>query len=173
MGEQNMNTMYKEVVERRMTPVIVGSFVLITVMINLSNTIEDVKIFDYEIGGITNPILLVFTMSVIGIEFFKCNVKYKYSIIAGELIIYRMNNKDQEMIENIRLENIVYIGRRKECKKKISVLSSKKCLCTLLHFDKACCIYRDGDNYKEVYLDPSERLLLKLKNISKNNQAAA
>ena len=168
-----MNTMYKEVVGRRMTPVIVGSFVLITIMINLSNTIENVKIFDYKIGGITNPLLLIFTISVIGIEFFKCNVKYKYSIIAGELIIYRMNNKYQEIIENIKLENIVYIGRRRECKRKISVLSSKKCLCTLLHFDKACCIYKDGDNYKEVYFDPSERLLAKLKKISKNNQAAA
>lgn len=168
-----MNTMYKEVVGRRITPVIVGSFVLITIMINLSNTIENVKIFDYKIGGITNPLLLIFTISVIGIEFFKCNVKYKYSIIAGELIIYRMNSKYQEIIENIKLENIVYIGRRKECKRKISVLSSKKCLCTLLHFDKVCCIYKDGDNYKEVYFDPSERLLAKLKKISKNNQAAA
>lgn len=168
-----MNTMYKEVVGRRMTPVIVGSFVLITIMINLSNTIEKVKIFDYEIGGITNPLLLIFTISMIGIEFFKCNVKYKYSIIAGELIIYRMNNKAQEMIENIKLENIVYIGRRKECKRKISVLTSKKCLCTLLHFDKACCIYKDGDNYKAVYFDPSEKLLSKLKKISKNNQTAA
>ena len=173
MGEQNMNTMYKEVVERRMAPVIVGSFVLITVMINVSNTIEDVKILDYEIGDITNPVLLVFTMSIIGVEFFKCNVKYKYYIIAGELIIYRINNKEQEMIENIRLENIVYIGRKKDCKKKINVLSSKKCLCTLLHFDKVCCIYKDGDNYKEVYLDPSERLFLKLKKVSKNNQAVA
>lgn len=168
-----MNTMYKEVVERRMTPVVVGSFVLITLMINLSNTIEGVKIFDYEIGGITNPILLIFTIYVIGLEFFKCNVKYKYSIIAGELIIYKMNNKDQEVVENIRLENVIYVGKIKECKRKINVRSSKKCLCTLLRFDKVCCIYKDGDNYKKIYFDPSEKLLLKLKKISKNNQAVA
>ncbi len=168
-----MNTMYKEVIERRKTPVVVGSFIFITLMIAISNGVENIRIFDYRIGNMMDPILMIITLGLILVELLKCRVRYKYSIIADQLIIHKLYNDEQNIIENIKLQDIVFVGKMKELNKKVQVLSSKNCICSLIHLNHVCCIYKDGQNFKKLYIQPSSKLLEKLKRVSKNNQANA
>ncbi|MBU3196893.1 hypothetical protein [Clostridium algidicarnis] len=166
-----MKIMYKEVVTRRKTPFIAAMLLGLVIMIVISNIVEQIKISNYEIGFITNPVLFVITAMVIILELIKCRVKYKYSIIANQLIIHRLKNNNQSVVENVKIEDIVFIGKTKDIKgcinknikKTLNSISAKRYVCSMSMFNQYCCIYKYGDKYKRFYFEPSIQFLNKIK----------
>ncbi len=165
-----MRIMYKEVVTRRKTPFMAAMLLGLVMMIVISNIVEQIKVSNYEIGFITNPVFFVITTIVITLELIKCKVKYKYSIIANQLIIHRLKNDKQSVVENIRIEDIVFIGKTKDIKssinknikKAVNSISSKRYVCSMSMFNQYCCIYRYGDKYKRFYFEPSREFIKKI-----------
>lgn len=165
-----MRIMYKEVVTRRKTPFMAAMLLGLVMMIVISNIVEQIKVSNYEIGSITNPVFFVITTIVITLQLIKCKVKYKYSIIANQLIIHRLKNDKQSVVENIRIEDIVFIGKTKDIKssinknikKAVNSISSKRYVCSMSMFNQYCCIYRYGDKYKRFYFEPSREFIKRI-----------
>lgn len=165
-----MRIMYKEVVTRRKTPFMAAMLLGLVMMIVISNIVEQIKVSNYEIGSITNPVFFVITTIVITLQLIKCKVKYKYSIIANQLIIHRLKNDKQSVVENIRIEDIVFIGKTKDIKssinknikKAVNSISSKRYVCSMSMFNQYCCIYKYGDKYKRFYFEPSREFIKRI-----------
>ena len=141
-----MGTMHKEVVKKRRDVAIVISIVCMSLAISLSNFFGNIKFESFNAETITDPIFLVLTLVIFFREYRKCKTSYKYSL------------------ENIKLNNIVYLGKdySKEAK-DFKTSSCKKYVCSLLdrtgHY---CCIYKNGDGYNKFYFKPSKTLVDKL-----------
>ncbi|MBU5591695.1 hypothetical protein KQI89_07950 [Clostridium sp. MSJ-4] len=165
-----MRTMYKEVVTRRRIPVIVSILLGLIIMIIIANIVEEIKIANYEIGFITNPVFFTITSIVIFLELLKCKVKYKYSIISNQLIIHRLKNKEQSVVENVQLEDIVFIGKVRDIKSNISKdmkevvnsIGTKRYVCSPIMPNQYCCIYKNGAKYKKFYFQPSGEFINKV-----------
>lgn len=166
-----MRIMYKEIVTRRKTPFMASMLLGLVIMIVISNILEQIKISNYQIGFITNPVLFVITSIVITLELIKCKVKYKYSIISNQLIIHRLKNNNQSVVESVKIEDIVFIGKTKDIKgcinknikRAVSSISSKRYVCSMSMFNQYCCIYKYGNQYKRFYFQPSMEFLKKIK----------
>ena len=149
-----MGTMHKEVVKKRRDVAIVISIVCMSLAISLSNFFGNIKFESFNAETITDPIFLVLTLVIFFREYRKCKTSYKYSIVANK----------QSTLENIKLNNIVYLGKdySKEAK-DFKTSSCKKYVCSLLdrtgHY---CCIYKNGDGYNKFYFKPSKTLVDKL-----------
>ncbi len=160
-----MGTMYKEIVARRRAPVVVGIFIVMALMIAVSNIMEQIQIADYKIGFITNPLIFIATFSIIGFEVFRCKVSYRYSIIADQLIIHRLKDKEQNVEENIKLKDIVFLGKVKDMKEQFDIAKTRRYVCSALCLDNYCCIYKDGDKYRRFYFQPSSNLINRMKKV--------
>lgn len=158
-----MGIMHREVIRRRRDITIVGSIVFISLMIGLATLVGDLKIKHLRIERVTDPIFLVVTVLVILLEIKKLKISYKYSIIADQLIIHKMQSENQETLENIKLNNIVFLGDNKE-RNNIKTNKEKYYTCNILRNRHTyCCIYKNNDEYRKFYFQPSNKLVEKLK----------
>ena len=159
-----MGTMHKEVVKKRRDVAIVISIICMSLAISLSNFFGNIKFESFNAETITDPIFLVLTLVIFFREYRKCKTSYKYSIVANQLMIHKVKANKQSTLENIKLNNIVYLGKdySKEAK-DFKTSSCKKYVCSLLdttgHY---CCIYKNGDGYNKFYFKPSKTLVDKL-----------
>lgn len=159
-----MGTMHKEIVKKRRDVAIVISIVCMSLAIGLSNFFGNFKFESFNAETITDPIFLVLTLVIFFREYRKCNTSYKYSIVANQLMIHKVKSNKQSTLENIKINNIVYLGKddSKEAK-EFKISSCKKYVCSLLdvtgHY---CCIYRKDDRYYKFYFKPSKTLVNKL-----------
>lgn len=160
-----MNTMYKEIVETKKAPRIVGGLLLVSLMIVVANGVADIRFFQYRIGYLTDPLLKIVACMIMAIEFIKCKVRYRYSIIADQLIIHKLKDNRQYTAENIKLQNIIFVGKMSDLNKKLNIISSKNYVCSVNMFERYCCVYKDGNAYRKFYFQPSSNLLMKLNNI--------
>lgn len=167
-----MNTMYKEIVETKKAPRIVGVLLFVSLMIVIANGIEDIRFFQYRLGTLTNPLLKILVCAMMISEFIKCKVKYRYSIIADQLIIHKLKDNEQYVYQNVKLKDIVFVGKMKDLNKKFNVVTSKNYACYTNMFNRYCCIYKDGDIYRKFYFQPSSKLVVKINNVLKKSLAS-
>lgn len=158
MGEF-MKTMYKEEIMRKRLPVVLEMFALLTVIIFIADFIEEIRVANRSIGTVTNPLLVVFMGTMIIYSIARCREKYRYSIIADQLIVHRIVRGEQIVVENIKLKDIKYIGRASKLKEKLNVKYIKKHGCSLFAFRTFCCIYKEGDKVNKFYFEPSESFI--------------
>lgn len=168
-----MRTMYKEEVARKKLPSVFGIFILLLFVICISDVVEKIYIADKSIGVVTNPLfMIVMTAAAIFVSL-KCKEKYKYSIIADQLIIHNVIGREQVVVENIKLKDIEYIGRVKELMERFDVVSTKKYVCTYSKASSYCCIYKDEKKYKKFYFQPSENFVNKINSLIENEKKLA
>jgi hypothetical protein len=153
--EANMKIMYKEEIMRRKLPVILELFALLTVTIFLSDILEGIRVSNRTIGFVTNPLLIIFMGAMIIFSITICREKYRYSIVADQLLVHKIINGEQVVVENIKLKDIKYIGRTTKLKDKLSVIYGKRHSCSIFTFNTYCCIYKQGDIIKKFYFSPS------------------
>lgn len=157
-----MKTMYKEEVMRKRLPVILEILVLLTLTIFISNFIEKISLSNHSIGTIANPVLMIFMSVIIILGVVRCREKYRYSIIADQLIVHKIVKGEQIIVENIKISNIKYIGRVSKIKDKFSIKYTRRYCCSLYNFKTFCCIYKEGDTIKKFYFQPSESFIRKI-----------
>lgn len=157
-----MKTMYKEEIMRKRLPVILEMFTLLTLMIFIADLVEEIRIANHSIGIVTDPILVVFmgVMLISGIV--RCRERYRYSIIADQLIVHKIVRGEQIVVENIKLKDIKYLGRASQLKEKLNVKHTKRHGCSLFTFRTFCCIYKEGNKINKFYFEPSESFVRKI-----------
>mgnify|MGYP001598208459 FL=1 len=118
--------MYKEMVQRKKLPALVSLFITLIIFICLSDLLPKVSIGSINIKTF---VTLVFNMIMIALcymEFLKCKVRYKYLIVADQLIIHRIRGQEVIIREDIKLKDIEYIGKCSKYSSDIHISSSKK-----------------------------------------------
>ena len=152
--------MHREVVHGRKIPAIMISLLAITIALYAIEIAEIMVGKTFKVYGVIEVILLLMIVFVLFKEFKRCSLSYKYSIIADKLIINKLNCKGDNILESIRMQDIVFIGKKVEIPKKLSKIKSHgSYLSTITTSKKYYCIYKKNGQQIKFSFEPSERLL--------------
>jgi hypothetical protein len=154
--------MHKEIVERKKFPIMVLLFITLITFICLSDLLSKISIGNINIKTFVAMFFNTLMIAVCYIEFSRCKVKYKYSIVADQFIIHKIRGEEITIVEDIKLKNIEFIGKYCNCKADINISSSKKYICSTFIGSKLCCVYKAGDKFKKFYFEPSDGLMNKI-----------
>lgn len=166
-----MGFMYKEIIFRKRLPVVLTFFFAIILILYMIKIAEIFKLVPGNMGRVLDLASLVMVISFGYYEFEKCRIKYKYSIIADQLIIHKIKGEEQKLLEDIKIKNIQYIGPSSKLQGKGKHCKTKKYICSILNFNKNCCIYDDGTKELKIYFEPSAELIEKVKCIKQKNES--
>lgn len=167
-----MGNMYKETVTRKRVPVLFFMLILLVSILFLMEFSKNIKFYDYNINEILNIFFFFIVILISLLELFKCKVKYSYFIIADQFIIHRIKGNYDKVVENIKLNDIVYFGKCSGLKSKININKSKKYTCSILNRDTYCCVYKNGKKTQRFYFEPSTHLIRKLNYLSNKRLAS-
>jgi hypothetical protein len=157
-----MKTMYKEEVVRKKLPVILGMFLLLTATIFVADLIARIEVGETSVAIVTSPVLMIFMGAMVMFSIIKCRERFRYSIIADQLIIHRIIKDEHVVVENIKLKDIEFIGRPCNLRSKLDVKAVKRYVCSTFRFKTYCCIYKEGSSLKKFYFQPSECFISKV-----------
>lgn len=155
--------MHKEIVERKKFPVIVLLFITLIAFICLSDLLSKISIGSINVKIFVTMFFITLMIALCYIEFSKCKVKYKYSIVADQFIIHKMRGEEVTIVEDIKLKNIEFIGKYSNCNEDMHISSSKKYICSTFIGSKFCCVYKVEDKFKKFYFEPSDSLMNKIR----------
>jgi len=155
--------MYKEMVERKKFPAIVLLFITLITVICLSDLLPKVSIGSINIRTFITMFFNTLMIALCYVEFSKCKVKYKYSIVVDQFIIHRIKGGEVKILEDIKLKDIQYIGKYCNYNSDMHISSSKKYICSTFVGNKFCCVYKVGDKLKKFYFEPSVSLMNKIR----------
>ena len=124
--------MYKEMVERKKFPTVVLLFTTLITFICLSDLLPKISIGSINIKMFITMFFNTLMIALCYIEFSKCKVKYKYSIVADQFIIHKIRGEESKILEDIKLKDIEFIGKHSNCNTHIHISSSKKYICSTL-----------------------------------------
>lgn len=155
-----MRTMYREEVTRRKLPSVLGFFILLVPLIYIADIAEKIAMDNRTIEIVTNSLLFVITIGSVGYAVVRCRTRYRYSIIADQLIIHRINNDVQVVVENIKIKDIQSIAKKVDFCSKIHFNHTYNC--SLLKPWTCCCTYRCNNKYKKFYFQPSDNFINKV-----------
>lgn len=154
--------MYREMVQRKKFPVVILLFITLITFICLSDLLPNINVGNMNIKIFITIFFNTLMVTLCYIEFSKCMVKYKYSIVADQFIIHKIKGEEVKILEDIKLKDIEFIGKYKNCKTNIRVSSSKNYICSTFIGSKFCCVYKLGDKFKKFYFEPSDNLMNKI-----------
>jgi len=164
-----MGFMYKEVIIRKRLPVFIVFFLVIILILCLLKIAEIMKLVSSDMGKFVD-IISLFILTGFGMfEFHKCRIKYKYSIIADQLIIHKIKGDEYKLVEDIRIDDIQYIGPNSKLRGIKKHLKTKKYICSVFNMKKQCCVYHIGKKSYKIYFEPSIELIEKVKCIKDRN----
>lgn len=151
--------MYKETVQRKKISSIFIILSCLAIYIVISDIIENLKVGNYVIGGYLSILLtlvvVLFTIRQIEI----CKIRYKYSVIADELIIYKIKGTREEVLESIKIRDIENV---KKVGLNIDFIVTKKYGCVTFGNGLYMCKYNTGHGTNKFYFEPSCKLVDKL-----------
>lgn len=156
--------MYREIISRRRIPIIICTFIGITAMLYIR---EMAYLLINSKNDNLNEINIVCIISIITLMVLELRiamVSYKYSIIAGKLIINKIAGKTEKNIVSIKISNIVYLGNKNNLPdeyKKVPVKNNF--CCQLFKRDKNICIYENENTMYAFYFCPSKKFKDKVK----------
>ncbi|MGL4991644.1 MAG: hypothetical protein ACRC57_10880 [Sarcina sp.] len=160
-----MGIMQKEVKTHKKSVAIVESVVLVSIMIFISQIIGSYKLKNIKLAYISDPIFLLTTAIIILVILKNCRTSYKYSVISDQLIVHKLVCEKQKILENIRVADIIYLGKEKKEIKKIKTIFSRRYMCSLYDSEKYCCIYnKNGVNHK-FYFQASDEFVNRVKKL--------
>ena len=154
--------MYKEMIQRKKLPTVVLLFITLITFICLSDLLPKISIGSMNIRTYITIFFNVLMVSLCYIEFSKCKVKYKYSIVADQFIIHKLKGEQTKILEDIKLKDIEFIGKYSKYNAENHISSSKKYMCSTFNGSKFCCVYKEGDKLKKFYFEPSDGLMNKI-----------
>lgn len=157
--------MYKEMVQRKKFPAVVLLFITLITFICLSDLLPKISIGSINLKSFITMFFNTLMIVLCYIEFSKCKVKYKYSIVADQFIIHKIRGEEVKILEDIKLKDIEFIGKYSNCNTDVHITSSKKYICSTFNGSNFCCVYKTGDKFKKFYFQPSDGLINKIKSI--------
>lgn len=161
-----MGIMHKEIIKRRRDITIVGSIIFLSLMIGLARLVGDIKFYNVKIEIVTDPVFVLLGVMILGYEMRKCKTGYKYSVIANQLIIHKIISSEQETLENLKLDDIVFLGKGRDQINKYKAKREKKYICDYINYKETyCCVYKKDREYRKFYFQPSGEMVEKLKKV--------
>jgi len=157
--------MYKEMVQRKKLPAIILLFITLITVICLSDLLPKVSVGSINIKTFITMFFNTLMIALCYMEFSKCKVKYKYSIVVDQFIIHKIKGEEVTILEDIKLKDIEYIGKYCNYKPDIHISNSKKYSCSTFVGSKFCCVYKVGDKLKKFYFEPSVGLMNKISSL--------
>ncbi|MGH4125931.1 MAG: hypothetical protein ACREV6_23750 [Clostridium sp.] len=157
--------MYKEMVQRKKFPAVVLLFITLITFICLSDLLPKISVGRINLKTFINMFFNTLMIALCYIEFSKCKVKYKYSIVADQFIIHKIIGEEVRILEDIKLKDIEFIGKYSNCNADVHITSCKKYICSTFNGSKFCCVYKTGDKFKKFYFQPSDGLINKIRSI--------
>ncbi len=104
--------MYKETIIKKKLIALITMLFLSIFAILLSDFMGTLEIRGQSIGVYSSSIIFVLIIIFNVRQLRKCSLKYKYSIIADQFIIYEvLRDKQQHVKENLRLSEIISIKK--------------------------------------------------------------
>ena len=161
-----MGIMHREIIKQRRDITIIYGVVFLSLMIGLARVIGNIRFYNTKIEIVTDPIFISIGIILICYEMKKCKTSYKYSVIADQLIIHKIKSSEQETLENLKLDDIVFLGKGKEQINRYKAKREKKYICDLINKKQTyCCIYKKDREYRKFYFQPSGEMVEKLKKV--------
>lgn len=160
-----MGIMQREVRNHKMSIAIVQSIVFLSFMIFISKIVGQVRLESMRLETITDPIFIVITILAIIWLFKHSSTSYKYSVVADQFIIHKVTDKNQNILENIKVGNILYIGKDESQIKKFKACTCKKYTCSMISSEKYCCIYEVDGKVKKFYFEASNNFVEKVRKL--------
>lgn len=157
--------MYKETVIRKKIVSLIRLIFVIAFSIVVSDLLTSIKLFGFSSGKYSSVLIFVLTIIIIYKEINKCKVKYKYSIIADQFIVYKVKGNKQEIMENIKINDIQSLD--KIFRKKINLRDFMVRKYTSLAITSViyCCTYKNKNRTQKFYFEPSFYLVSKLNSL--------
>ncbi|WP_297522873.1 hypothetical protein [uncultured Clostridium sp.] len=160
-----MGIMQREVRNHKISVAIVQSIVFVSFMIFVSGVVGQVRLEDTRLEVVTDPIFIVATVIAILLLFKNSSTSYKYSVIADQLIVHKVTERNQSILENIKVGNILYVGRDESKIKKFKACRCKKYTCSIRSKDKYCCVYEVDGKVKKFYFEASNNFVEKIEKL--------
>lgn len=152
--------MHREVVHGRKIPAIMISVVAITIALYIVEFLEMTLDKTFELYNLIQLLLLLSIVFVVFKEFKHCKLSYKYSIIADKLIINKLSSRGDNTLESIRMQDIVFIGKKADVPKGLCRIKCHGCyLSSHTKKNKYYCIYEKDGQLSKFIFEPSERLV--------------
>lgn len=160
-GNSNMSCIYNEKVKRSVTP-------LVCLLVVFGLSLLTVSYYGTRMGlsqEMKTALDLVLTMFFLLAGYAtitKAREVYRYSIIADDLLIHRINGDKNHLVEKVRLSDIRSLERRISKKSLVKVIRNNysenviKLGC--------CCEYHEEGSDKSFYFSPSKSMLNKINN---------
>ncbi|GEM_PF-1537086 len=141
----------------------VSLLVISAIIVNIVLTTE--KFIGLGITGyMTIGIPALFLMGA-AFEAIRCRIRYRYLIIADQLIIHRVKGARDEVKVDIKLKDIVFVGKVKDMHLNVDLSEADKFTCVLRNSNSYCCVYLHGDSYRSFYFQPSLELIRNIENL--------
>lgn len=155
--------MHREIVHGKKIPAIMISLLAITIALYTVEIAELMLGKTFQVYKVIEVVLLLIIVFVLFKEFKRCSLSYKYSIIADKLIINKLNCKGDNILESIRMKDIVFIGKKVEIPKDLSKLKSHgNYLGSIITSKKCYCVYEKNGQLMKFSFEPSDKLLRRL-----------
>lgn len=154
--------MYKEIVIRKKIVSLVSIIFVITFSIVISDLVTTIKLFGYSTGKYLSILIFVFMMLIMYKEITKCKLKYKYSIIADQFIVYKVNGDKQEIKENIKINDILSVDKLNSKKFDFSNFIVRRYTSLTITPKIYCCTYKNNYKTQKFYFEPSSYLVTRL-----------
>lgn len=166
-----MGNIYREVVCKKKAKAIVLVILFISFIIAVSTFLSAVHSIDRFDKKVINYALTALVVMFIAYQTFQCVTKYKYSIMIDKLMVHRIYSNNQTNLENIYLDDIVYIGKNKDNKYSCRSLRKKSYMCDMLAEGRYCCVYKTENGYNKFYFQPSKELIRRIENLKSTDIA--
>lgn len=160
----SMACIYNEKVERKGTPLLLG-LIALTLSFLIASYLS-------KAAGVSGTYRLIFDSAlVMGFlylmygSFHMSKECYRYSIIADDLLIHRMNGDTPQLVERVKVSDIRYFG---EVGKNpvVSRVRGSNYTCEFMK-GRYCLVYEDGGREKKFFFKPSACMIGKIHNSMK------
>lgn len=160
-----MGIMQKEIRSHKMSIAIIKSVVFMSFMIALGGLVGKFRFNNFEFATISNPVLIVVTVVAIYFMINNCRTSYKYSVVGDRLLIHKVDSKKQVVLENVRVSDILYIGKDKKEISKLSAKNSRSYTCDLFNSNKSSCVFKSNGSVRKFNFQASDEFISKVNSL--------
>ncbi|QAT38854.1 hypothetical protein [Clostridium sp. JN-9] len=164
--------MYKESIFRRKISSVIMILLTSVVLLYIAQLLNNFIVYGFKVSNFTGVLFTLAVLLVTLIEIQKCKISYTYSIIANQFIIHKIKGNIDKVVENIKIDDIKYIGKIRSCNFSKEVAFGGTHTCSLFNKDLYCCVYEDRDKIKKFNFESSERLVEKVNKLREKRLAS-
>ncbi|MGL4739519.1 MAG: hypothetical protein ACRC41_01740 [Sarcina sp.] len=161
MGEiATMGIMQKEIREYKKSRLIIEGVIILSIMIFIGRVFDGLKLDGIMLSKFIDPIIILATIGVIIILVRNYQTKYKYSVVANQFLVHKFSEHKQELLENVKIRDIIYLGKDASEVNNVEIACSHKYTCSSK--DRYCCVYNKDGVVRKFYFQASAEFVSKI-----------